>query len=111
LNIVTSTSTSGFIYNVGYGSGTQANGSADAIANLTQSGTVTYASGVTPWSAPTTGDFRINLAAANWAGRASFTESDGSVSGTVGYPDIGAAQSKTGPGGTFSKEVSINCAQ
>lgn len=96
----------GFVYNCGYGAGTQANGSADTINNMTQSGTITYASNVTPWVDPANGDFRINLAAANFAGRAAFLETAASYTGAVGYPDIGAAQSKTGVSGTFSKEVS-----
>lgn len=81
----------GFVYNCGYGSGTQANGSGDTLGNLIQSGTVTYASGVTPWNAPTTGDFRISLAAAFGTGRGVFTETDGTNTGTIAYPDIGAA--------------------
>ena len=96
----------GFIYNCGYGSGSQANGSADTINNLQQSGSVTYASGALPWVDGANGDFRINLVAANFAGRSAFTETASSYSGTVGYPDIGAAQSLTGQGGTFSKETS-----
>lgn len=96
----------GFVFNCGYGSGTQANGSADTLTGLAQSGTVTYASGAIPWVDGPNGDFRINLPAANFSGRAAFTETASSYAGTVGYPDIGAAQSLTGSGGTFSKEVS-----
>ncbi len=101
---------SGFIFNMGYGAGTQANGSADTLGGLVQAGSVTYGSNLTPWVDPANGDFRINLAAANWAGRGAFTETASSYAGTVGFPDIGAAQSKTGPGGTFSKEVSYGSA-
>jgi len=86
--------------------GTQANGSADTPGAIVQSGAVTYGSNLTPWVDPANGDFRINLTAANWAGRGAFTETASSYAGTVGFPDIGAAQSKTGSGGTFSKEVS-----
>lgn len=83
------------ILNCGFGSGTQANTS--GTVNLVngssiQSGTVTYAADVTPWVDPANGDFRINLAAAKGAGRGAFTETATSYSGTVGYPDIGAAQ-------------------
>ena len=49
-----------------------------------------FASDVTPWVDPANGDFRINLAAAKGAGRGSYTQNAGG--GTVGYPDIGAAQ-------------------
>lgn len=100
----------GFVYNCGYGAGTQANGSSDTINNLTKTGTITYASNVTPWVDPANGDFRINLSTANFAGRAAFTQTASSYAGTVGYPDIGAAQSLTGSGGTFSKETSYNSA-
>lgn len=87
----TSVINSGFIYNCGYGSGTQANGSADTTNNLSKTGTVTYASNVTPWVDPANGDFRISLSAAKNAGRGAFTQTSPS-SGAVGYPDIGAAQ-------------------
>lgn len=109
---VTSTNGSymGYVFNCGYGAGTQANGSADTLGALVSSGAVTYPSNVTPWVDPANGDFRINLTQANWAGRGAFTETASSYSGTVGYPDIGAAQSKTGPGGTFSKESSYGFA-
>jgi hypothetical protein len=105
----------GQISNCGYGSGTQANGSGDtSIAGGfgTEVGKVTYASNLTPWVDPANGDFRINLAAANFAGRGVFTETQLYTSpNTVGFPDIGAAQSKTGVGGTFSKEVSYGFPQ
>ncbi len=100
----------GLAFNNGYGAGTQANGSADTLGGIISSGAVTYGSNLTPWVDPANGDFRINLAAANWAGRGAFTETASSYAGTIGYPDIGAAQSKTGPGGTFSKEVSYGSA-
>jgi hypothetical protein len=100
----------GFVYNCGYGAGTQANGSGDTINNLVQSGTVTYGSNLTPWVDPANGDFRINLLAANFAGRGAFTETASSYAGTIGTPDIGAAQSRTGSAGTFSKEVSYGSA-
>ncbi len=96
----------GFIYNCGYGSGSMANTNADTLGSFQQSGTVTYASGATPWVDPANGDFRVSLPAANFAGRGAFLQTAPSYAGTVGYPDIGSAQSKTGPSGTFSKEVS-----
>lgn len=110
INNLNSTHRWGLIYNCGYGAGTQANGSADTLGDWQQFGTVTYASNVTPWVDPANGDFRVNLAAANFVGRGAFTETASSYAGTVGYPDIGAAQSKTGAGGTFSKEVSYAAA-
>lgn len=100
----------GFIYNCGYGAGTQANGSANALDDWQEFSAVTYGSNLTPWVDPANGDFRVSLAAANWGGRASFTQTAASYAGSVGYPDIGAVQSKTGTGGTFSKEVSYGFA-
>ncbi len=102
----------GDVRNNGFGSGTQVNGSGstNGTNNLSISGSVTYASNLTPWVDPANGDFRINLSAANFTGRGTFTETQGSYAGTVGYPDIGAAQALTGPGGTFSKEVSYGFA-
>jgi hypothetical protein len=103
----TATGTNGALaYNNGYGSGTQVNTSGAVTGNVTETGAVTYASGVTPWNSPTTGDFRISLPAANFAGRGVWTQTGNSKTGSVGYPDIGAVQSLTGPNGTFSKETS-----
>ncbi len=85
----------GLIINCGFGAGTQANGTANVIASLSgisTDGSVNYASNVTPWVDPANGDFRINLATAKGAGRGAFTETQASYTGTVGYPDIGAAQ-------------------
>lgn len=84
----------GAVENCGFGSGTMANGSGTttSLKSMQESGSVTYASGVTPWSAPDTGDFRITLAAAKNAGKGTFTETQGGYAGTVGYPDIGSAQ-------------------
>lgn len=98
--------TSGFVLNCGYGAGTQANGSADTLGELVQTGTVTYASNVTPWKDPANGDWTINLAAAMNAGRGAFFETDSGLSApnTVGYPDIGAAQHRdTQKGGVFGQ--------
>jgi len=109
---VTANGLSGELWNNGYGSGSQANGSADVLKSVVNMGAdITYDSGVTPWVDPANGDFRINLTAANWAGRGAFTETAASYAGTVGFPDIGAAQSKTGTGGTFSKESSYGFSQ
>jgi hypothetical protein len=83
------------LYNNGFGSGSAANGSGatNGTSNAFTSGSVTYASGSTPWVDPANGDFRITLATAINAGRGNFTQSASSLgSGTIGYPDIGAAQ-------------------
>lgn len=93
----------GIITNCGFGSGTQVNGSGDidrtTIGGITEIGTITYASDVTPWVDPANGDFRINLAAAENTGRGAFTETAASYAGTVGYPDVGAAQHLPTAGG------------
>lgn len=89
----------GIIYNNGRGSGTQANGAVDALGCIVNTNTdITYASNVTPWNAPTTGDFRTTLSAAKGVGRGVFTETDGTNTGTVGYPDIGAAPAQPDEG-------------
>lgn len=84
----------GSLFNCGFGAGTQANssGQTNGITGVDTSTCVTYANDVTPWVDPANGDFRINLAAAKGAGRGTFTETAASYSGSIGYPDIGAAQ-------------------
>lgn len=106
----TSSQRNGAVVNCGFGSGTQtnANGNIAATVSLPISGTVTYPTDTTPWVDPANGDFRINLAAAKSAGRGVFTETAASYAGTVGYPDIGAAQSastnsSSGGSWTFSQ--------
>lgn len=85
---------SGVIYNNGFGSGSQANTSGDIIAGLTPveiSGTITYASGVTPWVDPANGDFRINKTAAQGTGRGNFLNTQtGSNASFISYPDVGS---------------------
>ncbi len=89
----TVTTQGGILYNNGRGAGTQANTGADVLSCILDTGTdITYASNVTPWTAPTTGNFSTILAAAKGVGRGAFTETDGTNTGTIGYPDIGAAQ-------------------
>lgn len=89
---------SGLIANNGFGSGTMANTSGTINTAMGKgiivTGSITFASGVTPWVAPNTGDFRINLAAAKNAGYGHYTQvwTNQTWAGTIGYPDIGAAQ-------------------
>lgn len=84
----------GRIKNCGFGSGTQANtsGATNSVSGIELLGSVTYASGVTPWVDPANGDFKINLAAAKGTGRGAFLQTAASYAGTIAYPDIGAAQ-------------------
>lgn len=92
----TGTNPAGFIYNNGFGAGTEANTSGatniPALNAITVSGSITYAADTTPWVDPANGDFRISLAAAINAGRGTFTQTASGYAGTVGYPDVGAAQ-------------------
>lgn len=87
-------------FNCGFGAGTMANtsGTINNTVNAISSGHVTYASDVTPWTDPASGDFRISLAAAMNAGRGSFLQLASGYAGAVGYPDIGAAQALGGNG-------------
>lgn len=91
----TNSSNVGLIVNCGFGSGTQANTSGTTQTTgggVQEIGSVNYASGVTPWVDPANGDFRINLSTAINAGRGTYTQTAASYAGTIGYPDIGAAQ-------------------
>ena len=84
----------------GFGAGSQANTSGATTGyEIIEIGTVTYPSGDTPWVDPANGDFRINHASAKGAGRGAFTQTATSYAGTVGYPDIGAAQHQDAGGG------------
>lgn len=91
----------GYILNCGFGSGSQANtsGTTNLLAGIVEIGSVTYASGVTPWTDPANGNFSINLTAAKAAGTGAYTQTQGGYSGTTGFPDIGAAQSSSTAGG------------
>ncbi len=106
INVPSTGAASVIIRNCGFGAGTQVNTSGNVSAagsaamNIDEIGHVDYASGVTPWVDPANGDFRINLAAAKGVGRGAFTETQASYAGTIGYPDIGAAQHQEMPGGS-----------
>jgi hypothetical protein len=84
----------GLIINCGFGSGTQTNylGQINTIAGINIVNSQTYTANATPWVDPANGDFRINLVGAKGTGRGTFTETAASYTGTVGKPDIGAAQ-------------------
>lgn len=100
-----------FVVNCGFGSGTMANtsGQTNGMSGPSAEGSVTYASNSSPWADADNGDFRISLAGAKGAGRASFTETAASYTGTVGYPDIGAAQHlESGSGSNLSKARIVN---
>lgn len=62
-----------------------------AMEGMDRSSTVTYPSGVTPWYAPASGDFRITSDYAKGKARGVFPLAT-SFTGTVSFSDIGAAQ-------------------
>ena len=97
----------GVVTNCGFGAGAEANalGDIDAQSSLVVSGSVNYTSH--PWRDPANGDFRINDPAAKGTGRGLFVQTTGG-SGTVGYPDIGAAQLQGGGSGGFSMSRLVN---
>jgi hypothetical protein len=83
----------GAVINCGFGAGTAANtsGTTTGLKSMVESGSVTYGSNVVPYVDAPNGDFRVNVSAAH-AGRGTFTQTAASYAGTVGYPNIGAAQ-------------------
>ena len=92
----------GSVINCGFGAGTAANssGTTSSLKGIIETGSVTYGSNLLPWVDAPNGDFRINLAAANGAGRGTFTQTASSYAGAVAYPDIGAVQHQDAGGST-----------
>jgi hypothetical protein len=94
---------SGFFDNLGFGSGTMANGSG-TTTNLSKivvnegpgAANVTYTANTTPWVNPANGDFRINNTQSLGTGYGYFYETAPSYTGTLGFPDLGAAQANNG---------------
>jgi hypothetical protein len=84
----------GEITNCGFGTGSQANasGTITGLSAMAELNSVLYSSDTTPWEDPVNGDFRISLEAAKNSGRGSFTQTASGYAGTIGFPDIGAAQ-------------------
>jgi hypothetical protein len=98
----------GIFVNNRYGAGTQANTSGTlslpASSCVEEIGNSSYAIDVTPWTDPANGDFRVSLAAAKQTGRGAFMQTAASYAGTIGYPDMGAAQAiAAAAGGVFSR--------
>jgi hypothetical protein len=91
----------GYIINCGFGSGTAANasGTTTGLEAIVETGSLTYPANATPWVSPATGNFGINLPAAQGAGRGAFTLTQAGYGPTTGYPDVGAAQHAGGGGG------------
>ncbi len=90
----------GATVNLGFGSGSEGNNGGDLVVpgGINQVNNFSYAAGATPWVNGGFGDFRIILPAAKAVGRGSFTDTELSA-GTVGFPDVGAAQSASTNGG------------
>ncbi len=91
---VTTASQGGILFNSGRGLGNQQNALGDTLKSIvnTAGSDVFYSAGTTPWNAPTTGDFTTVVgSAAVGAGRGHFEETDGTNSGTLSYPVIGAS--------------------
>ena len=86
----------GIMQNNNFGSGSQANASGNVLApqpcSFEERNTGIYDSGLTPWTDPANGDFRINMRFAKGGGPGRFTITKSGVGPTVGYPDVGAAQ-------------------
>ncbi len=78
------------VRNCGFFSNTSGSTSFPSGSGVEVNNSVTLAS--SPYSDAANGDFRISLAAAKNAGRGAFMQTAASYAGTVGYPDIGAAQ-------------------
>ena len=83
------------IVNCGFGTGTMAN----TVANLSGSAlthfnvvSVGYATDADPYIDAPNGNFGLALAASKGTGRSTFTQVSGYTSTTIGYPDVGAAQ-------------------
>ena len=96
--------------NCGFGSGAAANTSGTYSGNDQESiDMVFYAAGLTPWSDPAQGNFKVTLDAAKNVGRCSFTITDtghwsSSTSGTV---DIGSAPALF-DGGIVPSQVQVS---
>jgi hypothetical protein len=91
------------IINCGFGSGVMAAGTAsiNSVNWGTITGSVTYASGVTPWTDPDNGDFRVTLDAAKAVDAITYQQQMSGWSGTIAYKDIAAAQSAASGGSTL----------
>lgn len=99
------------VRNCAFGSGTMAAGSGTYGSGVEsqESNNITLDANITPWIDPANGDFRINLTSVKGTGYGAYTMRKGGYSGTVAYPDIGAAQSNAGAGaGGGVRAVNIN---
>lgn len=87
------------LVNCGFGGGAYANtNNVNSGGVASQVGSVNYTSH--PWVSPDTGDFRIASGEAKGTGIGVFPQTFNSKTGTIGYPDIGAAQHLDSGGGS-----------
>lgn len=94
--IIFRASTVGALLSCTFGRGTQINTSGDISVSepcgIRESGTKYLTADTTPWSDPTTGDFRLASSEVVGAGRGRFLITKSGYGPTTGYTDIGAAQ-------------------
>lgn len=94
--IVWRANTIGTLLNCAFGRGTMVNASGDMSVTqpcgIIEKSTKYLTADTTPWVDPTTGDFRISSSQVVARGRGRFLMTKSGYTGTVGYPDIGAAQ-------------------
>jgi hypothetical protein len=82
---------SGWVVNVAHGSGTAASAAqASGLGAVKVINPITLPANVTPWSAPSTGNFNVVLPALVGAGLGTFTQTS-PKGGTAGQPTVGAA--------------------
>jgi len=81
--------------------GTTANGTdtSNTVGVITNDAPITITANTTPWNAPGTGDFKITATSNKGTGRGAFLSLGSGKTGTVSYPDVGAAQSTGGGAG------------
>ncbi len=81
------------VRNCSLGVGTQANGAGfPTNVTLEEHGTINLATGVTPWNAPTTGDFTNVLASTQGTGYGYFPNQASGYGGTLSFPNVTASQ-------------------
>lgn len=88
-----------FATNCGFGGGAtydNDSGQTNGLKTDFNQGPITYTTH--PWRDPDNGDFRILSSESLGKGRGTFTQTASSYSGTVGYPQIGAAVLRQGAG-------------
>jgi hypothetical protein len=91
----------GYLWNCGFHNNTTA--TVNGLGPVVEVGSVTL--GGVPYTDAANGDFRISLSAAKGTGRGTYTQTAASYTGTVGYPDIGAAQHQETAGSSGGRVI------